>query len=121
MNSAYRNPRLALLAGALLFSASAWALPPLGSTITRSEAVKYSATEAATPEGAVALYEKLQKAAARVCADPLGTDMRSVTSMAAYSSCVKDALSEAVAAVHVPQVAVIHKEGMLPDAALAKR
>lgn len=120
MNSAYRNTRLALLAGALLFSAGAWASPPLGA-ITRSEAVQYSSTEAATPEGAVALYEKLQKAAARVCADPMGMDMRSVTSMKAYSTCVKDALSEAVAAVHVPQVAVIHKEGMLPDAALAKR
>lgn len=120
MNSTYRNTRFTLLAGALLFSAGAWALPP-PDTITRSEAVKYSATTAATPEGATALYGKLQRAAARVCADPPGSPVKGVSAMAAYSACVKEALGEAVSAVHVPQVAVIHREGVDTEAALAKR
>ena len=71
--------------------------------------------------GSTALYEKLQRAAARVCADPPGLPVKGVSAMAAYSACVKEALGDAVSAVRVPQVAVIHREGTAAEAALAKR
>jgi len=120
MNSANRNARFALLAGAVLCSAGAWSMPP-ADTITRTETVKYDPKEAATPEGAAALYTRLQKAADHVCGEPAGTK-RQLSSFAPYAACVKAALGEAVTALHAPLVMVIHQEGMThQDAALASR
>ena len=61
--------RLALLTSAVLYSAGAWSMPPETSAI-RTEVVKYDPREAATPEGAAALYSRLQRVAARVCDEP---------------------------------------------------
>jgi UrcA family protein len=120
MNSEYRNASFALLAGAVLFSTGAWSMPP-ADIITRTETVKYDPREAATPEGAAALYTRLQKAADRVCSEPAGT-RRPLSSVAPYAACVKAALGEAVSALHVPMVSVIHQEGIShQDAALARR
>lgn len=113
--------RLALLAGAVLFSAGAWSMPP-ETTATRTEVVKYDPREVATPEGAAALYSRLQRAAARVCDEPTGGARDGASAVLSYSACVKAALSSAVREVQVPLVAVMHREGMRhPEAALASR
>ncbi|SRR5690606_38064748 len=116
-----RKASPALLAGAMLFCAGAWSMPP-EDTLTRSEVVKYDPREAATPEGAAALYSRLQRAAARVCDEPTGGARDGVAAVASYSACVKAALAGAVREVQVPLVAVLHQEGMRhAEAALASR
>jgi UrcA family protein len=121
MKHSNRKSRLALLAGAALFSAGAWSLPP-EDTVTRSEVVKYDPREAATPEGAAALYARLHHAAARVCDEPAGMARDGLTAVAPYSACVQAALSGAVRELRVPLVSRIHQEGMRhPEASLASR
>lgn len=121
MKHSIPNARLALLAGAALFSAGAWSMPP-ADTVTQSEVVKYDPREAATPEGAAALYTRLQRAAARVCDEPTGGARDGLNAVAPYAACVKAALSGAVREVRVPLVAILHQEGMRhPEAALASR
>ncbi len=116
-----RNARIALLAGAALFAPGAWSMPPEG-TITRSEVVRYATKSAATPEGAAALYAKLQSAAARVCDEPTGIHGGGLASVTPYRTCVKAALTSAVREVRAPLVSVIHLEGMRhQEAALASR
>lgn len=99
--------KLALLAAALM-STTAMAVPTLdvtGEAQLRTETVKYKATEAATAQGAAALYARLRAAALRVCVDGLavsGIDTE-------YQACVAEALTAAVQNVAIPSVSALHQ------------
>ena len=96
---------IALLAAALL-STTVMALPSralLDEGQTRTEKVKYKASEVATPEGAAGLYSKLHEAAVRVCSDETGAAADSL------EACVADALEVAVRSISVPQVSAMHR------------
>jgi UrcA family protein len=106
--------RLSLLAAAFL-STHALAAParpaPWDLIETRTETVKYRVSEAATPEGAAALYARLQNAALRVCTDghPGRADAIST------NTCVLEALSSAVRHVAIPMVSALHQQpGRMP-------
>lgn len=61
--------------------------------------VKYADLNLSTPEGAVALYARIQRAASRVCS-PL--DGRDLTSKMQMDSCFHKAIADAVAKVNQP-------------------
>jgi UrcA family protein len=106
MNNRLNLRNIALLAGAVLLSSSAIAMP-LGAAVTRTETVKYSAQKAGTTEGAAELYQKLHGAAVRVCLD---ADLATVDS---YESCVSDALDKAVLQVSIPMVSALHLQSLI--------
>lgn len=97
---------LALLAGAALLSTGALARPGLEPTVTESEIVKYSAPEAATPQGARMLYGKLRAAATRVCS---GSEAASLIPHV-DRICAAEALSKAIADVGNPLLIALHQE-----------
>ncbi|MEJ0100149.1 MAG: UrcA family protein [Pseudomonadota bacterium] len=109
-----KNPinlrNVALLAGAALFSIGAMAAP-LDLPVTKTETVKYSVPDAATVDGATALYHKLQETAARVCGD---AELAAGDSFAAdsYSSCFTNALGKAVQQVGIPMVSAMHMQSL---------
>jgi len=73
--------------------------------VTRSETVKYSRSEAATPAGAVKLYGALKYAASRACRDrgaPLSGYGDSVL------ACKGEAVSRAVADVQIDAVTAVY-------------
>lgn len=116
---AMRMKSMMLLAGAALCCPGAWAAPPVSAHVTtRTETVKYRPSQLATEEGAAGLYQSLQRAAERVCADS-PTEMQSLKADPAYASCVRGALDEAVQKVGVPLVTVFHRAA--PAAAMASR
>ena len=106
MNNRLNLRHIALLAGAVLLSSSAIAMP-LGAAVTRTETVKYSAAKAGTTEGAVDLYQKLHQAAVRVCLD---ADLAIVDS---FQGCVSDALDKAVLQVSIPMVSALHLQTLI--------
>src|SRR5690606_31108554 len=111
---------IALLAGAILFTAGARAMPPLAeATMTRTETVKYDPIAATTPEGAVELYGRLQQTAARVCSEQ-GSRTRPLRHDPAYEACAKEALEGAVRRVDIPMVSLLHSGGTAAPA-LASR
>lgn len=119
MKSAYRSPRIVLLAGAMLFSGGAWALPPPADGMTtRSTTVKYSAAKVTTAAGAAELYARLRHAASRVCMDTT----RRIDSQTAVAACMKEALDGAVARIGSPMLTALHSPQLsVPDAAVARR
>jgi UrcA family protein len=109
--------RLSLLAAAVL-STNALAAParpaPGEPAETRIETVKYRVSEAATPEGAAALYVRLQNAAVRVCAD----GRPGLADVISTDACVQDALTSAVRQVAIPMVSALHQQpGRMPSLA----
>lgn len=122
MKSAYRSPRIVLLAGAMLFSGGAWSLPPPGEAVmTRSMTVKYDPAKVSTAEGATELYGKLRQAALRVCADP-GFPSRRFDDQWARAECMKDALDTAIGHIAIPMLTALHSPQLaVPDAAVAQR
>jgi UrcA family protein len=123
MNSTRNNMRLALLAGATLFSMGAIAAPPpVDAVVTRTEVVKYKPTLAATQEGAAQLYDKLLKAANKVCRDPIGYSARRFDNPTAMATCVEEAMDKAVQDLAIPMVAVLHRGAeAATEAAVASR
>lgn len=102
---------LALLAGALMYTAGAGAAPMGGEAVqTRTETVKYAPSQAATEQGASVLYGELKAAAQRVCADPHPPGLRHEAE-AAFGACVEDALTSAVRKVGIPMLTVLHQHG----------
>ncbi len=73
--------------------------------VTRTETVKYSRTEAATPVGAVKLYGALRVAASRACAER-GVPLWG--SMEAFDACKGAALSRAVADVKIDALTAVY-------------
>jgi UrcA family protein len=110
--------KIALLAGAALLSTSAMAGPLKSGVVTRTETVKYSLPKATTMEGAAALYQKLNEAAARVCSEGDGKTawMYTVDSL---ESCISNALDKAVQHVGMPMVTALHQQNAA-DARLAR-
>lgn len=102
-----KGSKVLLLAGAMLCCASAWAMPSLEPTVTRTEAVKYRPSEANTAEGAAKLYKDLRIAARRVC-ESQGVNLAPLAD-SARSSCIQKALDEAVASLGIPMVSAIHQ------------
>ena len=114
MKSSLHVRRVALLAGAVLLSASAMARPLSDAVITRTEAVKYSVADVATSTGAADLYSKLQTAAAKVCSDTVDSYIvldRQFT----YADCMATALDKAVADVGSPMLTAVHMHNMKKD------
>ena len=113
--------KLALIATAALASTTVLALPSQASLweqpVTRTETVKYKVSDAATPEGAAALYAKLQESALRVCS----TDYPEFAGdTAGLEACVADALSTAVQRVAIPTVSVLHLQAGKPARVAAR-
>jgi UrcA family protein len=82
--------------------------------MTVSQTVKYSATMAATPEGAVQLYGSLRAAASRVCR---ATAMPILESFTVTEQCRSEALSRAVSDVNIAAVTAVY----LQDARMKPR
>jgi UrcA family protein len=100
----------ALLAGAMLLSTGAMAAPFADGKVTKTETVKYSVPSSTTVEGAVSLYQKLQEAAARVCAEAEATAYRYTTD--SMESCVAGALDKAVVDIGIPMVSALHLQSL---------
>ena len=73
--------------------------------VTRTETVKYSRSEAATPVGAVKLYGALRVAASRACTER-GAPLSG--SMEAFDACKGAALSRAVADVKIDALTAVY-------------
>lgn len=122
MNAGSRMLKLALLAGASMGCASAWAIPPGSETVvTRSESVQYRKAQASTIEGAEKLYLTLKAAAARVCEAESPLAERAMGGPDARISCVKEALDQAVQDVGIPMVSVVHVAGSRVARTMASR
>jgi UrcA family protein len=100
----------ALLAGAMLLSTGAMAAPLSDSKVTKTETVKYSVPSSTTVEGAVALYQKLQEAAVRVCAESEASAYRFTSD--SLDSCVSGALDKAVQDIGIPMVSALHLQSL---------
>lgn len=75
--------------------------------VTRTETVKYSRAEAATPVGAVRLYGELRAAASRACSER-GTPLLSYGD--SHAACKGAALSRAVADVQIDAVTAVYMQ-----------
>lgn len=108
--------KVVLMAGATLaLGATAMADE---SMVTRTETVKYSRTEAATPAGAVKLYGALQVAASRACRErgmPMSAYGDSVDACkgAALSRAVADVKIDAVTAVFMQDKPAMARQGVV--------
>lgn len=103
----------ALLLGAMVLSASAWAAPPAETTVTQIETVKYARAPSETPAGAAKLYGALQAAAARACREP---GMRPSMMGTSYFACADAALAKAVDDVNIDAVSAMHlQNSKLPE------
>lgn len=117
------NPksRLVLLTAALL-STSMMACADDASTADathiRSETLKYSASQVATPEGAVNLYTQLKLTAARVCQQSAAMEGHGTTSV---KTCIHDAVDAAVRQLDLPLVSAIHLHAGKPASVAAVR
>jgi len=82
----------------------------------RSETVKFADLNVGTSAGAEALYGRIHAAARRVCDQPSGE-------MAAVSTCIAKAESDAIAKVNVPLLTAYYqkKSGNRPPAITASR
>jgi UrcA family protein len=92
----------AALAAAAAFSTLAQAQDTLGSD-AHQLTVRYSDLDVNTVAGASVLYRRLQGAAHFVCGD----EGRSLIEQRQWDGCVRDALTEAVTAVHSPTLSAI--------------
>ncbi len=108
----------ALLAGAMLLSTGAMAAPLSDAKVTKTETVKYSISSSTTVEGAVALYQKLQEAAVRVCAESEATAYRFTSD--SYEGCVVSALDKAVQDIGIPMVSAMHLQSLASGQKLTK-
>jgi UrcA family protein len=75
--------------------------------VTRTETVKYSPTEAATPIGAVTLYSALRVAASRACSER-GLLLSGYGD--SYGTCKSAAISRAIADVHIDAVTAVYMQ-----------
>lgn len=91
----------AAVAGAALgaFTCSLMAVCTAAETDTPQTTVKYADLHLSSPDGAVALYDRIQRAARQVCS-PL--DGRDLTSKMQMDSCVHKAVARAVTKVDRP-------------------
>jgi UrcA family protein len=108
----------ALLAGAMLLSTGAMAAPLADAKVTKTETVKYSIPSSTTVEGAVALYQKLQEAAVRVCAESEATAYRYTSD--SLESCASSALDKAVQDIGIPMVSALHLQNLANSQKLTK-
>jgi UrcA family protein len=121
------NIRIAMvLSGAVLLSAGAMANPlPDAEVEIQTQSVKYSQVHAAEPAGAADLHARMRAAARKVCARLWDGQHLPLANAIAERNCVDKAISEAVAAVNIPAVTVVHmqngKTGKSAVTAVAKR
>jgi UrcA family protein len=82
----------------------------------RSETVKFADLDLATSAGVEALYERIHRAAGRVCQDPGAI-------VPAIAECTKDAENRAIGKVNVPLLTAFYqkKTGRYPQAVTARR
>jgi UrcA family protein len=74
-------------------------------TDTPQTTVKYADLKVSNPEGAAALYARIQRAARQVC---LPLDGRDLSSKAQMSACVHKAIADAVAKVDQPALLAVY-------------
>jgi UrcA family protein len=110
METKLKLRNFALFAGAMLLSTGAMAVSLTDAKVTKTETVKYSIPNSTTVEGAVALYQKLQEAAVRVCAESDATAYRYTSD--SLESCVSSALDNAVQDIGIPMVSALHLQSL---------
>jgi UrcA family protein len=108
MKSIFKLRNIALLAGAALLSTGALAVSLTEQTVTRTETIKYSVSDATTVEGATALYQKLQSAATRVCGEAGEAAFGGFRTASSLEACVAGSLGKAVQDVGNPLVLAVH-------------
>ncbi|MEP7313278.1 MAG: UrcA family protein [Pseudomonadota bacterium] len=98
----------------LALSVPTQAAPLAGAKLlTRTEVVKYSDLNLATPAGAAILYSRIRTAVHRVCRDIIPTE--SANSRFERRSCVKDLTDTAVKDVARPTLTALHEGGATSD------
>jgi len=96
-----RSRAIALAAGLLAAAAIASAQEP------PTAHVRYSSSEASSPEGARHVYERIRAAARHVCGEDQ-IDERDLTAWSAGRACEEHAVDQAVASVHSERVAALN-------------
>jgi UrcA family protein len=94
----------ALVCGATLLAAPAFAQPVMGTQL--QYVVHYSDLDLSRAEGAHMLLSRLDGAARIVCSP--AADSADLGRIALFNSCVKDTMERAVAAVHMPLVSELY-------------
>jgi UrcA family protein len=94
----------AVLCSALAFSFAAIAQAGDGSGAIQST-VKYADLNVSSPSGAATLYARISMAAAEVCRDLDGRDLRSKT---VFNRCVHQAIADAVTKVDQPALYLVY-------------
>jgi len=102
---------MAMLLACVLVASNAQAGDP-----PRSETVKFADLDLATSAGVESLYERIHRAAGRVCADPAAI-------APTIRECTKDAENRAIGKVNVPLLTAFYqkKTGRYPQAVTARR
>jgi len=118
----FKKPRrLSLWTAALAASAACASLAQaqdLMSTDAHRLTVRYSDLDVSTVAGATVLYQRLQGAAHFVC----GEEGRSLDEQTQWRECVRNAVGQAVSAVHSPALSAIDADGARPmQTALLRR
>ncbi len=99
-----RQTLTALICGASLFAAPAFAQPTLGAQL--QYVVHYSDLNLTRPEGARMLLSRL-KGAARIVCSP-AADSADLGRIALFNACVQDTMGRAVASVHLSLVSELY-------------
>jgi UrcA family protein len=76
--------------------------------------VSYMAADLTQPEGARALYLRIQRAARRVCHEP---DIRDLAALSMYQRCFDRAVDDAVAKVNATALTAVHRSKVQRNAA----
>lgn len=95
----------ALLCTAPFVATGAIAAPQTADSIN----VSYVAADLTQPEGARALYVRIQRAARMVCREP---DIRDLTALSVYQRCYERAVEDAVAKVDATALTALHRSKM---------
>lgn len=107
MNTRYHARRIRVLVAAAVIGALASNFAAATSDVNGAPAitVKFSDLDLAKPQGAAALYRRIQAAADTVCSPFEGRDL---TSIARQHACVHKAIADAVTAVNLPTLSAVY-------------
>ena len=101
------NRKCGTLAGLILLCATIFAATGASAgEIKESVSVSFVAADLQTPEGAQALYRRIQSVAKRLCREP---PMQELTRYYAYRMCIELALEDAVKQVHSPALTALYR------------
>jgi UrcA family protein len=115
-----------VLITAVVFTTGAMAKPePDATVVIETQSLRYSPVHVAEPAGAAELYARMRVVARKVCARLWTGQHRPLANAVAERECADRAISDAVAAINLPAVTVVHmqklKTGDTAVTAVAKR